>query len=180
MKNLTTVTLMDAWFEISLRLSLATLAGVILGANRWLHHKSAGVKTHALVSIGAAVAMLIVVPVDLVSSDGSTNYADASSRVLQGLITGIGFLGAGVIIHNARGKRIQGLTTAASIWITTVIGAAIGVGQLTVGTLAVVATGIVLIAGNAIENFVDNNFGDHSAPKNDDDQAWVFAMFTMQ
>lgn len=153
-----------------MRLGLATLAGVILGADRWLHHKSAGVKTHALVSIGAAVVMLIVVTVDLLSSDSTTPYADASCRILQGLITGIGFLGAGVIIHNARGKRIQGLTTAASIWITTLIGVEIGMGQLTVGTLAVVATGIVLIAGNTIERFVANKFGDHSAPTKDEDQ----------
>jgi putative Mg2+ transporter-C (MgtC) family protein len=160
---------MEYWFEISLRLGLAALAGIVLGVNRWLHHKSAGVKTHALVSIGAAVAMLIVAPVDPMASDISA-YADAASRVLQGLITGIGFLGAGVIIHNARGKRIQGLTTAASIWITTLIGAAIGMGQLTIGTLAVIATGIVLLAGNAMERFVGNKFGDHSAPTKDEDQ----------
>ena len=54
---------MEVWTEIALRMFLATLAGVLLGANRWLHHKSAGVKTHALVSIGAALAMLIVMQI---------------------------------------------------------------------------------------------------------------------
>ncbi|NCV59315.1 MAG: MgtC/SapB family protein, partial [Betaproteobacteria bacterium] len=104
--------------EVLSRLSLAVAAGLILGANRWLHHKSAGVKTHALVALGAALATLVVIPLDTLSTEGLRLYADAVSRVVQGLITGIGFLGAGVIIHNARGKRIKGLTTAASIWVT--------------------------------------------------------------
>ena len=161
---------MDEWIEIALRLGLAALAGVLLGANRWLHHKSAGVKTHALVSIGAALAMLIVMPVELAESDLTNISADAASRVLQGLLTGVGFLGAGVIIHNARGKRIQGLTTAASIWITTMLGAAIGTGQLALGSIAVVATGMVLLLGNSIERFVDRKFGSHSEATKEEDQ----------
>jgi putative Mg2+ transporter-C (MgtC) family protein len=162
---------MEDWVEISWRLSLAALAGVLLGANRWLHHKSAGVKTHALVSIGAAVAMLIVMPHDPMSRDITRLSADAASRVLQGLVTGIGFLGAGVIIHHARDKRVQGLTTAASIWITTLIGAAIGTGQLALGTIAVVATGLVLLVGNAIERLVDSQLGDKSGTPKEDDPA---------
>ncbi len=160
---------MNELLEISLRLGLAAITGIVLGANRWLHHKSAGVKTHALVSIGAAVAMLIVVPFDQVSSHIQSIPSNAASRVLQGLITGIGFLGAGVIIHNARGKRIQGLTTAASIWITMLIGAAIGIGQIMLGTMAVVATGLVLVVGNAIERLVDRQFGGQSEPAKDED-----------
>jgi putative Mg2+ transporter-C (MgtC) family protein len=161
---------MNEWIEITLRLGLATLAGVLLGANRWLHHKSAGVKTHALVSIGAALAMLIVMPVELSESDLINISADAASRVLQGLLTGVGFLGAGVIIHNARGKRIQGLTTAASIWITTMLGAAIGSGQLALGLIAVVATGVVLLLGNSIERLVDRKFGNHEEASKDENQ----------
>ena len=157
---------MNDSMELMLRIGLAALAGIVLGANRWLHHKSAGVKTHALVAIGAAVAVLSVMPVDLGSSESQNIAADASSRVLQGLITGIGFLGAGVIIHNARGKRIQGLTTAASIWITTLIGAAFGMGQLQLGLIALAAVGIVLLAGNSIEKIVSDRFGHTS----DDDR----------
>jgi len=161
---------MDAWVVIAVRVGLAALVGVILGANRWLHHKSAGVKTHTLVSIGAAVAVLTVIPVDPVSTAGSVMPNDTASRVLQGLMTGIGFLGAGVIIHNARGKRIQGLTTAASIWITTLIGAAIGMGQVALSLIAVFATWLVLLTGNAIERFVDKRFGNPSVPNKDEDQ----------
>ena len=145
--------------EITVRLGLAALAGVLLGANRWLHHKSAGVKTHALVAIGAALAMLMVMPIEASESGLPNLSADAASRVLQGLITGIGFLGAGVIIHIARCKRIHGLTTAASIWITTLLGAAIGTGQLALGLIAVVATSLVLLLGNAIERLVERRFG---------------------
>lgn len=152
------------------RLGIAALAGVILGANRWLHHKSAGVKTHALVCIGSAIAMLIVTPVGFVAPEGTVLPHDAASRVLQGLITGIGFLGAGVIIHNARVMRIQGLTTAASIWITTLIGAAIGMGQLALGVIAVAAAGLVLLTGNAVERFVGRHFGNSSMNTKDEDQ----------
>ena len=113
--------------------------------------------------------MLIVVPFDPVSSHIPSILTNASSRVLQGLITGIGFLGAGVIIHNARGNRIQGLTTAASIWITMLIGAAIGAGQITLGTIAVVATGLVLVVGNAIERLVDRQFGRQSESAKEED-----------
>ena len=161
---------MDEWISIAARLGLAALAGVVLGANRWLHHKSAGVKTHALVSIGAAVAMLIVLPVDQVATKYLGTATDPASRVLQGLITGIGFLGAGVIIHNARGKRIQGLTTAASIWITTLIGAAIGMGHLALGMIALLATGLVLLSGSAIERFVDKRFGNPSISAKEENQ----------
>lgn len=161
---------MNDWTEIAVRLGLATLAGVVLGANRWLHHKSAGVKTHALVAIGAALAMLIVMPFDVPVSDANGTSIDAASRVLQGLITGVGFLGAGVIIHNARGKRIQGLTTAASIWITTLLGAAIGSGRLALGAIAIVITSLVLIMGNVVEGFVDRTFGNHADDENDEDK----------
>ena len=161
---------MNDWVEISWRLGLAALAGIVLGANRWLHHKSAGVKTHALVAIGAAVAMLMIQPINLESDEIQGLTVDAASRVLQGLITGVGFLGAGVILHNAKGKRIQGLTTAASIWITTLIGAAFGMGQVDLGLIAVFSAGLVLLTGNVIERFVGSRFGNQSQSGGEEDQ----------
>lgn len=162
--------MMEVWMEIALRMCLATFAGVLLGVNRWLHHKSAGVKTHALVSIGAALAILIVMPVEISGGNLNNISADAASRVLQGLLTGVGFLGAGVIIHNSKGKRIEGLTTAASIWITTLLGAAIGSGQLVLGSIAIFLTSIVLLLGNFIERYVGGMFGNHSDADKEDDQ----------
>ena len=101
--------------EILLRLGLALLAGIVLGLNRWMHHKSAGIRTQSLVALGSALVMLLI---------GSYPGADAQagSRVLQGLITGIGFLGAGVIIRQDQSPTVHGLTTAASIWACAILG----------------------------------------------------------
>ena len=159
---------MHDWAAIGLRIGLASLAGILLGANRWLHHKSAGIKTHALVAIGAAVAVISVAPE---ISDGAAGTSrNAVSSVLQGLITGIGFLGAGVIIRNANAKRIQGLTTAASIWVTTLIGAAIGMGELVLGLLGVIAVGLVLLVGRSIEQAVGKRFGPRNGSAQGDEQ----------
>ena len=136
--------------EILMRVACAALAGICLGLNRWLHHKSAGVKTHALVAIGSATAVMVVLPGN--GFDGQVTTAlEASSRVVQGILAGIGFLGAGVIMHNARGKRIQGLTTAASIWTTTVLGAAFGRGLFIMPFIALAAVGLSLLTGNWLE-----------------------------
>src|SRR5438132_3101455 len=99
--------------EVILRVGAATLAGAALGLNRDLHGKPTGVRTLGLVALGAAVAVLAI----------RTSSAADASRVVQGIVTGIGFLGAGVIIRN-RSSHIHGLTTAACVWITACIGAA--------------------------------------------------------
>jgi putative Mg2+ transporter-C (MgtC) family protein len=137
----------NAYVEILFRLGLALLAGVILGLNRWMHHKSAGIRTHSLVALGAALVMLLV---------GSFPGADAqaSSRVLQGLITGIGFLGAGVIIHQDHSQTIHGLTTAASVWACAILGATFGSGFYVLGICATSAILFILIVGGPIERLV--------------------------
>ncbi|OWF65801.1 MgtC/SapB transporter [Polynucleobacter hirudinilacicola] len=129
---------------MALRLALALLVGTILGLNRWLHHKSAGIRTHSLVAIGSATAIMLI-------SDFMQDDAQAVSRVLQGLITGLGFLGAGVIIHEQRSRRVHGLTTAASLWACALIGAAFGAGQFVLGGLALGAILITLALGGPLE-----------------------------
>ena len=95
--------------EISMKLGFALLSGIVLGMNRWIHHKSAGVRTHSLVALGSSLVVVLIA--------GFPGFdAQAMSRVLQGLITGIGFLGAGVIVRNDQSQNIHGLTTAASLW----------------------------------------------------------------
>ena len=96
----------EPYSTIALRLVLALFVGAVLGLNRWLHHKSAGIRTHSLVAIGSATAVMLI-------SDFIQDDAQSVSRVLQGLITGLGFLGAGVIIHEQRSQKVHGLTTAA-------------------------------------------------------------------
>jgi putative Mg2+ transporter-C (MgtC) family protein len=132
-------------FALGLRLALAVLVGGILGLNRDLHRKPAGVRTHALVSLGSAVVTMLIFE--------TTQHApDALSRVMQGLLTGVGFLGAGVIIHHDMEHRVEGLTTAASVWIVAILGMACGAGQGGIVLMGVLLTLAVLIFGGPIEH----------------------------
>ena len=142
----------DLYTTIALRLGLALLAGSILGLNRWLHHKSAGIRTHSLVAIGAATAVMLIC--DIVRAD-----TQAMSRVLQGLLTGLGFLGAGVIIHEQRSSKIHGLTTAASLWTCALVGAAFGGGQFVLGLFSIGAIFITLALGGPLERLVSRLLG---------------------
>jgi putative Mg2+ transporter-C (MgtC) family protein len=137
----------DLYESIVLRLVLALLVGTVLGLNRWLHHKSAGIRTHSLVAIGSATAVMLI-------SDFVQDDAQSVSRVLQGLITGLGFLGAGVIIHEQRSKRVHGLTTAASLWACALIGAAFGAGQFALGGLSLGAILLTLAIGGPLERLI--------------------------
>jgi putative Mg2+ transporter-C (MgtC) family protein len=120
------------WSEIALRLGVATVVGAAIGLDRELRHKSAGVRTIGLVSLGTALAVLVV-------TYSSADVA-AASRVLQGVVAGIGFLGAGVIMRHS--GTIEGLTTAASIWTASVLGAGCGLG---VWRPVVIACGLVFL-----------------------------------
>ena len=137
----------DLYSTIALRLVLALIVGAVLGLNRWLHHKSAGIRTHSLVAIGSATSIMLI-------SDFVQDDAQAVSRVLQGLITGLGFLGAGVILHEQRSQKIHGLTTAASLWACALIGAAFGAGQFALGGLSLGAILITLAIGGPLERLI--------------------------
>jgi putative Mg2+ transporter-C (MgtC) family protein len=142
----------DTYETVAIRLGLALIVGAILGLNRWLHHKSAGIRTHALVSIGSATAVLLI-------SDFVQGDAQSVSRVLQGLITGLGFLGAGVIIREQHSRKIMGLTTAASIWSCALIGASFGAGQFVVGGISLGAILLILALGGPMERLVSRILG---------------------
>ncbi|HWP02816.1 MAG TPA: MgtC/SapB family protein, partial [Gemmatimonadaceae bacterium] len=118
------VTAVHSLRELLIRLGLAVAIGAVLGINRDLRGKPAGLKTHALVALGSS--MLTVV--SLAVADGATADGNAVSRVIQGIITGIGFLGAGVILRGERGYSVHGLTTAASVWLSACLGIACGAG----------------------------------------------------
>jgi putative Mg2+ transporter-C (MgtC) family protein len=123
-----------SWLEIALRLGSAAIAGAAIGIEREIQHKAAGFRTIAIVCIGAAVATL--------ASVTATADPAAASRVLQGVLAGIGFLGAGVIVHQAQTQHVKGLTTAASIWTAAAIGSVCGLG---LWKIVLVSTGLVLI-----------------------------------
>lgn len=146
------MTTWDLYSTMALRLSLALLAGSVLGLNRWLHHKSAGIRTHSLVSIGSATAVMLIG--DFIQDD-----AQAISRVLQGLITGLGFLGAGVILHEQQSSKIHGLTTAASLWTCALVGAAFGAGKFMLGLLSIGAIFLALALGGPMEKLISRLTG---------------------
>lgn len=137
--------------DLALRLFVATLIGGLIGLNRDLHGKPAGVRTHALVALGSA--LIVLVAGQLAGAEGP-HVADAQSRVIQGLITGIGFLGAGVILHSVDDKKVHGLTTAAAIWVAALFGAACGAGAFRPVLIALVLLAIVLTLGGRFEHAV--------------------------
>jgi putative Mg2+ transporter-C (MgtC) family protein len=122
--------------QIVVRLLLAALLGGLVGFQRERSGKAAGLRTHMLVALGAAFFVLI-------PSQAGMPLADLS-RVLQGIITGIGFLGAGTILKRQASEEIEGLTTAAGLWLTAAVGIAAGMGRETSAVLGTVLAFIIL------------------------------------
>ncbi|MEP6993264.1 MAG: MgtC/SapB family protein [Acidobacteriota bacterium] len=118
------------------RLGLAALLGALLGIQRERVHSAAGLRTHVLVGLGAALFVLA----DIASGGDHSTV----SRVIQGVIAGIGFLGAGTILKVGDKAQVLGLTTAASIWVTAAVGVAAGLGQIWLAGLASVLGWFVL------------------------------------
>ncbi|MER3416897.1 MAG: methyltransferase [Gemmataceae bacterium] len=128
------------WLSHFLRLVgdlvLAVVLGGIIGLQREYERKAAGLRTHMLVSLGAALFVL--------SAREFGMRVEDISRVIQGVAAGIGFLGAGTILKLAPERQIKGLTTAAGIWLTAAIGVAAGAGLVLLATLATLAALVVL------------------------------------
>jgi putative Mg2+ transporter-C (MgtC) family protein len=129
--------------RMMLRVVVAVVLGGIVGMQREQAGKPAGVRTHMLVCLGTAVVVL--------ACTGMGMQQDAQSRVIQGIVTGIGFIGAGSILKLAGERDIQGLTTAAGLWMTAAIGIACGVGTVGIALIAAVLTLIVLALAGVIE-----------------------------
>ena len=121
---------------ILVRVMVAAALGAVIGWERELKGRAAGLKTHILVSVGSA---LFVLAPTLAGVDGGDN-----TRVMQGIVSGIGFLGAGAILRSRGGERVEGLTTAASIWLTAAIGMAAGIGQEMVALVTTVLAFLVV------------------------------------
>lgn len=121
---------------ILIRVLTATLLGAVVGIQRERVGKPAGVRTHTLVSLGTAVVVL--------ACAGSGMDLDGQSRVIQGIVTGIGFIGAGSILKVSEERDIRGLTTAAGLWLTAAMGVASGLGALGIALIAAVLALAVL------------------------------------
>jgi putative Mg2+ transporter-C (MgtC) family protein len=130
--------------EIALRIGAAAVLGIAIGLNRDLAGKAMGVRTLGLVGVGAAVAVLAV---------SESSITDAS-RVVQGIVTGIGFLGVGAIMRSADGKEVHGLTTAACAWLTACVGAACGIASWPIILVSVPFIFIILHLGGPFERAV--------------------------
>jgi putative Mg2+ transporter-C (MgtC) family protein len=133
--------------DAALRLGSAVAIGGLVGLDRGLRQKPAGLRTHALVSLGAA--LMTYTGIELAPDEPG-----AITRVLQGVIAGVGFLGGGVILRDAQDQRVRGLTTAASIWIVAGLGMACGAGHWRTGLLASAFTLVVLMGGRYIEQLL--------------------------
>ena len=130
--------------EVCLRLLVAFLLGALLGLERETRERPAGLRTHILVCVATCLSMMVAL---LMGGDGS-----APGRVAQGVLTGVGFLGAGTIIH--QGNLVRGLTTAASIWAAAAVGLAVGLGWHLGAVLASVLVLVALSALHSVESRV--------------------------
>lgn len=125
--------------QLVVRLLLAAAIGALLGLERELQGKAAGIRTHMLVAAGSALVM--IVPLQMGMDE------DGLSRVLQGLLAGVGFLCAGAILKVERHEQVHGLTTAAGIWMTAAIGVAAGLGR----EMTALVSGVFVFAILALE-----------------------------
>ncbi len=150
--------------EIMVRLLMAFACGAVIGLNREFHRKPAGFRTFALVSMGSAIVVMTM------QLHGGS---DGVSRVIQGILTGIGFLGAGVIFRREQPSKVSGLTTAAAVWLTAGLGVAAGLGEypLALGGSAMALLLLLLggpferlITGRGKKNGSESGNGEEDAP----------------
>jgi putative Mg2+ transporter-C (MgtC) family protein len=135
----------QAFLRISIRLAASIILGGVIGWERQIEGKSAGIRTHMMVSLGAALFALTSMEIN----------ADAKelTKVIQGVAAGVGFLGAGAIIKVSSENEPKGLTTAAGIWLTAAIGLAVGAGLVWPAVIGVVMAWLVLGYFHVVERW---------------------------
>ena len=142
------------FWRILVRLVVAMMVGAVVGVQRELSGKPAGIRTHMLVCLGAA--LFVIGPMEL-----GMNESDLS-RVIQGLITGIGFLGAGAILKLEDKREIEGLTTAAGIWMTAAMGVAAGLGRFGLALISLIFAWFVLAVVKRTEHWLNRSIPDNN------------------
>jgi putative Mg2+ transporter-C (MgtC) family protein len=138
-----------------MRLGAAALSGAVVGLNRDLVNKPIGARTLGLVALGAAVVSVAAIQVE-----GMAEHPDAMSRVVQGIIqgimAGISFIGAGVILRDVQARTIEGLTTAATVWLTAALGIACGLAAWRTVIVGIVLALILLVVLGWLERLLEN------------------------
>jgi putative Mg2+ transporter-C (MgtC) family protein len=132
--------------RVAIRLVAAMLLGGIIGIQRERSGKAAGFRTHMMVCLGTAVFVI--------TCSGVGMQFDAVSRVIQGLVTGIGFIGAGTILKLDKEEEIKGLTTAAGVWMTAAIGITAGLGAVGISLISTVLALLILAVAQPVEDFL--------------------------
>jgi putative Mg2+ transporter-C (MgtC) family protein len=140
--------------EMTLRLCGATIAGMLIGINRDIHNKPIGMRTLGLVGLGSAIVIL-----SGSVYEGLHFGQDAVSRVVQGIMTGLGFLGAGAILRGRDQMQVQGLTTAATVWIAAGLGVTAGLGAWFITIAGTLLTLFLLTYGTRLERRLIRIFG---------------------
>ena len=135
--------------RVVIRLIAAMILGGLVGIQRQRSHKPAGLRTHMLVCLGTAV---------FITACGAVGMGvDSQSRVIQGIVTGLGFIGAGSILKLSHEHEIKGLTTAAGVWMTAGIGVSVGLGAIGIAILATLLALIILAVATKFENVLQEN-----------------------
>jgi putative Mg2+ transporter-C (MgtC) family protein len=135
------------------RLVVAMVLGGLVGLERQQEGKAAGLRTHMLVAMGAALFALVPLELGADGPPGAVQF-DRLSRVMQGIVTGVGFLGAGTILKLSDQREIKGLTTAASIWLTAGVGMAVGAGVVWPAVIGTILALLVLLVLHVGETWV--------------------------
>ena len=137
--------------DLAARLTLSAILGGVIGFNRELNNKPAGLRTHALVAVGGCLLTMVGLAL---ASQPRIGDAGSVSRIIQGVVAGIGFVGGGVILRDAASKDVYGLTTAASILVVAALGCATGLGLWRAAVASALLALLILIIGGLMDRFI--------------------------
>ncbi|HUL67630.1 MAG TPA: MgtC/SapB family protein [Burkholderiaceae bacterium] len=140
--------------DFFLRVIVGTLCGVLIGFERARDRKSTGMRTLGLVGLGGALAVAAF-------QHAAGGNFDSTARVMQGMLAGIGFLGAGVILHGWRTQRTHGMTTAAAIWLTAILGMVAGIGEIAAAIIGAAIAFALLSLGGHVDRAIGLRLGTH-------------------
>ena len=143
------VPILESVARAGLRLAISAILGAIIGIQRERTGKAAGLRTHMLVAMGATLFVLVPAEMGMAVPD--------ITRVIQGIATGIGFIGGGAILKLTTEREVRGLTTAAGIWMTAAAGVAVGLGHAAIATVATVMAWIILAVVGRVEARVEKH-----------------------